>query len=63
MLAAGHTHGQRVIALLEAAKVAIGAQLQPTFPTESLGLELVIRGAFRAAGGRYQLSGRRGRCT
>ena len=42
MLAGGHVHAGRVLALLEAARVAIGDDPQPLFPTDALGLEVVL---------------------
>jgi len=40
MLAAGHVHAPRVLALLRAASEAAGGATQPLFPTGPLGLEL-----------------------
>ncbi len=43
MLAVGHGHAPRVTALLRAAREAVGDAAQPLFPTEPLGLELIIQ--------------------
>ncbi len=45
MLAAGHSHSERVLALLRAARDAIGGKPQPIFPSESLGLDVVLEAA------------------
>jgi len=42
MLAVGHGHAPRVMALLRAAREAVGDAAQPLFPTEPLGLELIV---------------------
>ena len=42
MLAAGHLYADRVLHLLEAAKVAIGNQRSPVFGGDALGLELIV---------------------
>lgn len=42
MLAAGHVHQPRVMALLLAAREALGDHAEPAFPTGPLGLELTI---------------------
>lgn len=43
MLAAGHIHAERVLALLRAASHEAGPGAAVCFPDESLGLELVVR--------------------
>lgn len=42
MFAGGHVHASRVLALLEAARVAIGDGPQLPFPSDPLGLEVVL---------------------
>lgn len=42
MLAAGHVHQPRVMALLLSAREALGDHAEPAFPTGPLGLELTI---------------------
>jgi hypothetical protein len=45
MLAPGHVYADRVLELLRAARNAVGDASQPLFPTEPLGLELVVTAA------------------
>jgi hypothetical protein len=42
MLASGHDHADRVSALLEAARNALGADQEPLFPDGSLTLDVVL---------------------
>ena len=42
MLAAGHTHSDRVLKLLAAAKTAMSSQHSPVFGTNPVGLELIV---------------------